>query len=91
MPNPENKLFVDHINNARSYNRLKNLRFVTRQENNRNRSLSKNNYSGYKGVCFRKQCNKWGACIRINGRHRRRKRSTTEKSIRDIRRVYKCL
>lgn len=34
IPNPENKPEVDHINTIRTDNRIDNLRWVTRQENN---------------------------------------------------------
>ncbi|KAI5496116.1 His-Me finger endonucleases family [Trichomonas vaginalis G3] len=38
IPNPNNLPFVDHINRIRSDNRLENLRWVTRSENNKNKS-----------------------------------------------------
>ena len=37
LPNPENKPQLDHINRCRSDNRVENLRWVTRQENCKNR------------------------------------------------------
>ena len=37
IPNPENKKFVDHINRIRDDNRVENLRWTTRKENNDNR------------------------------------------------------
>lgn len=36
IPNPENKPCIDHINTIRTDNRIENLRWVTRSENNRN-------------------------------------------------------
>ena len=66
--NPENKPFVDHIDNNRQNNNLKNLRFATSQENSRNRSISSNNTSGTKGVCWNKRYMKWTAQITINGK-----------------------
>ena len=50
IQNPLNKLCIDHINNDKLDNNLLNLRWVTYNENNQNRSLSKNNLLGIKGV-----------------------------------------
>lgn len=36
IDNPENKPFIDHINTIRTDNRVENLRWVTRRENNNN-------------------------------------------------------
>ena len=36
LPNPENKEFVDHLDCDKKNNRLDNLRWVTRKENNSN-------------------------------------------------------
>ena len=68
LDNLENKLFVDHINNIQTDNRLENLRMVTSTENNQNASISKRNTSGIKGVSFQKNANKWKAQITINGK-----------------------
>ena len=42
LPNPDNKLFIDHINRNTKDNRIDNLRWVTRSENDRNRSCHSN-------------------------------------------------
>ena len=55
---------VDHINNDRLDNRMSNLRLVTIQQNNQNRSIRSDNKSGYIGV-FRRG-NKWVAHIKHN-------------------------
>lgn len=60
---------VDHINMIRSDNRLCNLREATHKENNQNRIKLKNNTSGYKGVCWNKQTNKWKAQIASDKKH----------------------
>ena len=68
LQNPENKLCVDHKNNDRLDNNIKNLRFATHRENNRNRSLSSNNTSGIKGISWYKRDEKWSAHIKVNGK-----------------------
>tara|TARA_R100000541_G_C1854302_1_gene78163 strand:+ start:67 stop:528 length:462 start_codon:yes stop_codon:yes gene_type:complete len=50
IPNPENKPCIDHINNDRINNDLLNLRWVNPLENNQNRTINKNNTSGFQGV-----------------------------------------
>jgi hypothetical protein len=57
---------IDHINLDPTDNRRRNLRLATRQENERNKSLSKANTSGYKGVHWHKHRNKWRAMIKVN-------------------------
>jgi hypothetical protein len=57
--NPFNKPIVDHINSNRSDNRKENLRWATSIENNANQKLRKNNTSGFKGIGFNKENEKW--------------------------------
>ena len=52
---------IDHINRKRNDNSIKNLRVVTHQENNFNRS-------DVKGYCWSKERGKWRASIRLNGK-----------------------
>ncbi len=56
---------VDHANGNTLDNRRNNIRLATRNDNNRNRKLSKTNTSGYKGVC-RDSTNTWKAQITVN-------------------------
>jgi hypothetical protein len=62
------QLFVDHINQSKSDNRICNLRQANRSENLFNHGKNKNNTSGVKGVTFCKRDNKWRAQIRIDSK-----------------------
>lgn len=55
---------VDHINHNIYDNRKKNLRICSISQNNKNRTIYKNNTSGYTGIRFKD--NKWIASIGIN-------------------------
>lgn len=68
VENPENKPYVDHIDNNKLNNVATNLRWATQQENNRNKIIYSNNTSGFKGVVFDKRYNKWQARTRIDGK-----------------------
>jgi hypothetical protein len=58
---------IDHINGIRDDNRWCNLRDVTQSVNMQNQHrLLKNNTSGYAGVVWNKEKNKWGAQIMVN-------------------------
>tara|TARA_R110002153_G_scaffold157939_3_gene309989 strand:+ start:1463 stop:1912 length:450 start_codon:yes stop_codon:yes gene_type:complete len=52
IPNPENKKEVDHINRDRADNRIENLRWATKSENNQNKGCHKNNKLGIKNICL---------------------------------------
>ena len=67
IANPENKRCIDHIDNDKTNNNINNLRFATHQENNRNAIIRKDNKSGFKGVHFNQNLNKWTANISIDG------------------------
>lgn len=58
---------LDHINRIKHDNRWCNLRESTNKENGQNRSLSKNNSTGFTGVYFRKKINKYEVSIQVNG------------------------
>jgi hypothetical protein len=68
IDNPYNKHCIDHINNNKLDNNVRNLRYVTNQENCMNRKMSSKNTSNYKGVSYHKLTNKWMAYIDINGK-----------------------
>ena len=58
-------LEIDHKNQIKNDNRIKNLRQVTRSENSQNKQLQKNNSSGFRGVDWHKTNQKWRAKIKI--------------------------
>jgi len=60
---PKDKV-IDHINGNTLDNRESNLRACLTRENSRNRGLSKNNTSGFKGVYFSRVTNSWAAHIK---------------------------
>lgn len=59
---------IDHIDGNRSNNKIKNLRLATNNQNQHNVGKRKDNTSGYKGVSFNKQRNKFYSYIRIEGK-----------------------
>jgi hypothetical protein len=59
---------IDHINRNPSDNRFCNLREATNSENNCNKIAQSNNKSGYKGVFFENQSQKFKAKIAKNGK-----------------------
>lgn len=56
---------MDHINRDKADNRIKNLRVVSKQCNNRNTGNPKNNKSGVKGVHWITKGKRWHAKIRV--------------------------
>lgn len=57
---------IDHIDGDKFNNKLSNLRVVNSMENNRNKSMHKNNKSGITGVYFKLRNSKWAAYITSN-------------------------
>lgn len=64
-PIPEG-MEINHKNHDRADDRIENLELVTRAENNRYRNKQKNNTTGYKGVSWYKEQNKFKTEIRVN-------------------------
>ena len=59
------KVAIDHIKHFRADNRFKSLRSVSNSENGKNKSKHKNNKSGFTGVYWSKQKQKWFSSIRV--------------------------
>jgi hypothetical protein len=66
--NAPDDMVVDHINGDKLDNRKENLRICTNQQNQMNRGKTKNNKTGFKGVCFNKRDNKYQANIKVDGK-----------------------
>lgn len=65
--NPAGDLTVDHVNPTMTLdNRRSNLRLATQAEQMRNRRKNKRNKSGFKGVWWAKDKNKWGTAVQLN-------------------------
>jgi len=62
-------LQVDHINMNKLDNRRCNLRICTRSQNKYNTAAPSHNTSGFKGVLWRKNSNKWMARVSVNGKY----------------------
>lgn len=61
---------IDHINRNKSDNKIKNLRKATKEINQQNQDLPKNNTSGYRGVFKPKHLKgKYRAVIGVNGKY----------------------
>ena len=58
--------FIDHIDQNPLNNRIENLREATNIENSRNKTKYKSNTSGYKGVSWSKNRERWCSQIKIN-------------------------
>jgi len=59
---------IDHIDGDGTNNRFANLRQASNSQNQANRKISKLNRSGFKGVGFHKQTQRWRARIKSGGR-----------------------
>ena len=70
IPNPDGKPFIDHIDRDRANNSLDNLRWVTKQENNQNKTAHRDSGTGVVGVRYRSDLvtNPWIAQLSTNGK-----------------------
>lgn len=62
----DNLYVVDHIDRNKLNNRRSNLRIIEKHKNHVNHNGYKNNKSGFTGVTFDKERNKWKVLIHIN-------------------------
>lgn len=58
---------IDHINGDKLDNRKINLRKSSHSQNHQNRGLDGQNTSGFRGVCWDKNRNKWKASCTLKG------------------------
>ena len=68
--NPNNYRCVDHMDNNRSNNHFKNLRWASHSMNSRNTKINKNNTSGVQGVVYNDSKSLWRALITDNNNNR---------------------
>lgn len=66
-PIPEG-MQVDHICHRRNCVNLAHLRLATHKQNNEHRTMSRNNKSGYRGVCWEPRRKKWVVQVTHNRR-----------------------
>jgi hypothetical protein len=66
--NRRSKLDVDHIDRNRMNNHVRNLRICSRRQNCGNQKIRSTNTSGFKGVSWHKQRQKWYARICLDNR-----------------------
>lgn len=59
---------IDHRDRDKLNNRRSNLRTASRSQNGANQERRQNNSSGYKGVAWHRQCEKWCAYIKVDGK-----------------------
>ena len=59
---------IDHINGVTTDNRLSNLRHVTPMCNSQNTKINSNNTSGFPGVSYRTDNNKYRSRVSYNGK-----------------------
>ena len=59
LPNPDNLPEIDHINRARSDNRVQNLRWSSHLDNMNNTGKRNDNKTGHIGISYHRLSNRW--------------------------------
>ena len=78
IENPNNFEEVDHINRIPCDNRVENLRWISRGNNNRNKKKMEGTSSKYRGIYWVEKTKKWEAQITLNRKHKYIGRFETE-------------
>lgn len=81
IDNPQNLVYIDHIDGNKTNNHFLNLRWTSMSENAMNTKIRTDNSSGYKGVSFHKGCKKWCSVWSENGRLNSKSFKTKEEAI----------
>jgi hypothetical protein len=82
IPNPLNLPHVAHINNNPTDNRLENLRWSSRADNEKDKGMTTRNTSGEKFISWSKSKERWTICIIYEGKCLiKRYRRTMEEAI----------
>jgi hypothetical protein len=68
IENPDGYKEIDHIDRNPKNNCVENLRWVECWRNKMNKTKQSNNTSGYKGVCWDTQKNKWRCEFNVNSK-----------------------
>ena len=68
LENPNELKCIDHRDRNKLNNYYENLRWCSYQQNSMNATKASNRSSGFKGVSFHKQANKWTAQIMTKGK-----------------------
>lgn len=81
VDNPNSYFYVDHIDGNILNNYVSNLRWVSNSQNRLNTKKPKTNTSGYKGVSFCINTNRWKVYWMENGKRKGKSFKTKEEAI----------